>query len=221
MARHGGKAGVDLAGLASADLVDCGLHVVEYPALRHAAQNPEGLGHGVEQHLMGLERIGPHDESLAVRQLGVCGLQLGLLAGDHRPVLAPVELECLAWLKHQRHESPAPTRLGVALTIGLPGPHERRHAVVGTIVAQNHEIRVHLPGRAPLLARLAGVDPQPRRQLLRKRVQLARPNWNLELRLDRIRPQVLADRVARQSRAPFNLSDRDVLTEMPASNYTQ
>ena len=212
---------VDLPGLTSADLVDCGLHVVEYPALRNAAQHPEGLGHGVEQHLVGLERIGPHDERLAVRQLGVRGLQPGLLAGDHGPVLAPVELERLARLEHQRHECPAPAGLRVTLAVGLPRPHKRRHTVVGTIVSQDHEICVHLPGCAPLLARLAGLDPQPRRQLLGKRIQLAGPCRNLELRFYRIGPQVLANGVARQSRATLNLSDRDVLPEMPASDYTQ
>lgn len=34
-----GKAGVDLPRLARTDPVNCGLHIVEYPALRHTAQN--------------------------------------------------------------------------------------------------------------------------------------------------------------------------------------
>lgn len=170
---------------------------------------------------MGLERIGPDDKGSAVRQFRMCGLQLGLLAGDHGPVLAPVELERLARLEYQWDESSAPNSLGVALAVRLPGPRESRDAIVGTIVSQGHEIGVHLLDRASLLARLAGLDPQPGRELLGKRVQLARAIGNLELRLHRIRPQVLADRVARQSRASFNLTDRDVLPEMPASNYTQ
>ena len=69
MAGHGREPGVDLPRLASANAIDCGLHVVEDPALRHAAQHPERLGQGIEQHLVGLEQIGPHDERPAVRQL--------------------------------------------------------------------------------------------------------------------------------------------------------
>ena len=47
------------------------------------------------------------------------------------------------------------------------------------------------------LARPASLTPQPRRQLLGKRVQFARPVRHLKLQLNLIRPKVFADRVPR------------------------
>src|SRR3546814_19486743 len=76
MARHRGEPGVDLPDFTCADPVDRSLHVVEDPALRHTAQYAERLGQRIEQHLVRLQRIGPDDERLAVRQLGMCGLPL-------------------------------------------------------------------------------------------------------------------------------------------------
>ena len=76
---------------------------------------------GIEQHLVGLQQIGPHDEGPAVAELDMGDLQLGALAADHRPVLAPVELERLARLEDQRHEGAAAGGLILlALPIRLP-----------------------------------------------------------------------------------------------------
>ena len=161
MAGHRCKPGVDLPDLAGTNPVDCGLHVVEDPALRNAAQHPERLGHRVEQHLMGLERIGPYNECLAVRQLGMRGLQLDALAAQNGPVLAPVELKSLAWLEDRRHERSATAGLLLYLSPSLPGLHKGCDTAVGSIVAQSDQIGVHLLGRALLPARLAGVDNQP------------------------------------------------------------
>ena len=221
MAGHRREPGVDLSRLARPDAIDRGLHVVEDTASRHSAQHPERLGQRVEQHLVGLERIGSHDERSAVRELGVRRLQLGPLAAEHGPVLAPVELEGLARREDQGNERAAAAGLGIALTVGLPGPHEDGNAPKGAAIAQGHQIGVHLLRRALLLARLAGLDLQPPRQLLRERIQLARPLGNLDLRLHRPGAQVLADRVARQARAPLDLPDRHILPEMPAPDYTQ
>ena len=44
---------------------------------------------GVKQHLMGLQEIGAREKSPAVRKLELRHLQLGPLAGDDRPILAP------------------------------------------------------------------------------------------------------------------------------------
>ncbi len=44
--------------------------------------------------------------------------------------------------------------LGILLALRLPGARERRHPAVGAHVAQGNKIGVHLPRRAPLLARL-------------------------------------------------------------------
>ena len=51
----------------------------------------------VEQHLVGLKRVRPHDEDPTMRQLGVSDLELDALAPENRPVLTPVELERLPW----------------------------------------------------------------------------------------------------------------------------
>ena len=161
MAGHRCEAGVDLAGLARPDAIDRGLHVVEDPASRNSAQHSERLGQRVEQHLVGLERVGSHDEGPAVRELGVRHLQLGALAAELGPVLAPVELESLARRKDQGNERPATAGLGVALTVGLPGSYEGGDAPVGAVIAQGCQIGVHLLGRALLLARLARLDTQP------------------------------------------------------------
>ena len=66
VADHGREARVDLALLAAADLVDGGAHVVVDAAPRHAAQDAEGVVMGVEQHLVGLQRIGAENEGAAV-----------------------------------------------------------------------------------------------------------------------------------------------------------
>lgn len=58
VADHGREADVDLAVLATADFVDGRLHIVVDAPLRHAAQHPEGVVMGIEQHLMGLEQVG-------------------------------------------------------------------------------------------------------------------------------------------------------------------
>jgi len=42
---------------------------------------------GVEQHLVGLLRVGPENEGAAVGKLDVSHLQLGSLAGNDRPIL--------------------------------------------------------------------------------------------------------------------------------------
>ena len=87
VADHGGEARVDLALLAAPDLVDGRAHVVVNPAPRHAAQHAEGVIVGVEQHLMGLLRIGAQGEGAAVAELDVGDLQLHPLAGEQRPIL--------------------------------------------------------------------------------------------------------------------------------------
>ena len=120
VAGHGREAGVDLTVLAAADLVDRRAHIVVNAAPGNAAQNPEGVVVGIKQHLMRLQRIGPHGEGAAVAELGVGHLQLGALAADDRPVFRPVELERLPGLERQRHEGAAPARLHLALTIRFP-----------------------------------------------------------------------------------------------------
>ena len=128
VAGHRGEPGVDLPGLARADPVDRGLHVVEDTASGHAAKDTERLSHGVEQHFVGLQQIGPNNERPAVRQLGMGHLQLGALAAQNGPVLTPVELEGLARSEHQGHEGAAPAGLLLSLPPSFPGPHSTEAA---------------------------------------------------------------------------------------------
>ena len=221
VAGHGREPGIDLPGLARSDPVDSRLHVVEDAPPRDPAQDPECLGQGIEQHLVGLQQIRPHDEGLAVRQLGVRHLQLDPFTAQHRPVFAPVKLEGLSRGKGQRHKCTAPARLCITLAFSFPGPHKGRYPAVGADVAQRNKVGVDLLRCAALLSRLARLHPEPRRQLLGKRVEVARPVGNLELRLHGARPQVLADRIARQSCPPLDLPDRHPLAEMPTSDNAQ
>jgi len=79
---------------------------------------------GVEQHLVGLQGIGPQEEGPAVRQLDMGDLELYACPANNRKILAPVELERLAWCEHQRHEGAAPCRLFLALPICFPNRRE-------------------------------------------------------------------------------------------------
>jgi hypothetical protein len=152
---------------------------------------------GIEQHLVGLQQIGAHNEGAAVRQLEVCHLQPRPLPAQHRPVLAPVELKGLARLEHKGHEDATASGVLHTLPVRLPLSDERGHTPVRTLVAEDDEIGVQLLHGALLLAGLAGFDLEPVRQLVGKPVQLARPLRDLELRLHRAGAQVFADGVPR------------------------
>jgi hypothetical protein len=107
---------------------------------------------GVEQHLMGLQKIGAQQEGPAVRQLDMGDLQLRALAAEHRIVLAPVELERLAGAESQRDEGSPARRLLLTLAIRPPPPRKSCHSTIGTREAERHEIGVHLLQRSALLA---------------------------------------------------------------------
>jgi hypothetical protein len=110
---------------------------------------------GVEQHLVGLQQVGPKQKRPAVRELDVGDLELRVLPGKRRPVLAPVELEGLPGLEHERHEDAASGGLLFALARGLPRPCKGRDPVVGALVAESDQIGVKLLQGPPLLAGLA------------------------------------------------------------------
>ncbi len=93
---HDLEALVYVPGLALSDLVDGGLHVVVDAASGHAAQHNKGMVVGVEQHFVGLQRVGAQQEGAAVRELELGDLQLGAFAADDRPVFTPVELDGVA-----------------------------------------------------------------------------------------------------------------------------
>ena len=184
-------------------------------------KHAEGVVVGVEQHLVGLLRIGAENEGAAVGELEVGDLQLGPLAADDRPVFRPVELERFARQKRQRHEHAAAARLLFLLPSGLPVASEGRHAIVGAVIAEGGQISVQLLGRPLLLAGLPGLLPQHLRQLVGVRVQLARAVRDVELRFNGVRAQVFADCVPRQTCASGYLSDREMVPIAPASDDAQ
>jgi hypothetical protein len=148
-------------------------------------------------------------------------LQLGSLAGDNGPVLAPIELKRFPRLEDQRHECSSTAGLLLALSVGLPATNKGGDAAIGAVIAERDKVGVQALRCPLLLARFDCFLPQPTRQLLGEWVQFAWPIGNLELWLHRVRPQVFADRVPGQSRPPLDLPDRDVLPEMPAPDYAQ
>ena len=124
---HGEKAQVDLSLLAAANTINSCAHIVVNATRRHAAKDPECVPMGIEQHLVGLQRIGAQQKGPAVRQLDVRHLQLRAFAAQNSKVLAPVKLEGIARVKMQRHKGPAPCRLLLALPIGAPPSRKCRH----------------------------------------------------------------------------------------------
>lgn len=216
-----GKPRVDLPCLPGPDLVDSGPHVVEDAALGHAAQHPERLRERVEQHLMGLEQIGSHNEGAATRQLGMGNLQLRGLAAQHGIILAPVELERLARLENQRHECPTPTDLKLILQFGSPSSGKSRNPVIRAIISQLYQIGVQLLGGPLLFAGLLGLHPQPSSQLVREGIEFARPDRNLEAGLNRVGTKILTDGVAGQAGPALDLPNGDLLPEMPTADHTE
>ncbi|EAT08499.1 hypothetical protein SKA58_18700 [Sphingomonas sp. SKA58] len=196
VADHRQEACVDGAFLATPDLVDGRAHIVIDTPARHAAQHAEGVIMGVEQHLMGLQQVGAHDECPAVTELEMRDLQLGPNPGDDCPVLTPIKLESFPRRERQGHECPTPANLLLAPIIFAPVPSKSGNPVVGSFITQAHQIGVKLLDRALLLARSAHIAPQPGRQMLSKWVQFAWSIRHLEPRIDRLGPQIFADRVA-------------------------
>ena len=129
MADHRRETGVDLALLAAADLVDGGSHIVVDSAPRHAAQHAEGVVMGVEQHLVGLLRIGPENEGAAVGELEVGDLQFGPLAADEGPVFRPVELEGFSGHERPGYENATAGGLLLSLPSRPPIAGKGRHAM--------------------------------------------------------------------------------------------
>src|SRR6202167_319734 len=145
----------------------------------------------------------------------------GPLACYDRPIFRPIELERLARQNPQRPDHAAAACLLFLLPSGLPVASEGRHAIVGAVIAEGGQISVQLLGRPLLLARLPGLLPQHMRQLVGVGVQLARAIRDVELRFNGVRAQVLADCVPRQTCASGYLSDREMISIMPASDDAQ
>lgn len=163
---------------------------------------------GIEQHLMRLQEIGPNDEGAAVAQLRVRHLQFGALIADDGPIFRPIELEGFAGVKRQGHICPAARRLQFSLPIITPFPSKCRNPIVGALVAKAHQIGMQLLHRPLLLAVLLGFALQPGRQPISKRIKLAWPLRDFELRLHAVQAQVFADGIPGQASPAANLPDR-------------
>ena len=163
MARHGQEAGVDLALLADANAINSGAHIVVNSSTRHAAQDPEGVMMGIEQHLVALKRVSPDGEGPAMRQFHMRDLELGSLAAEHRPVLTPIELKGFTGLKDQRNKYPTATSLLLTQPLILPSTGKSRHTTIGSIVAQGDQVRIKLSHGPLLLAGTNRPGPQPAR----------------------------------------------------------
>ena len=175
---------------------------------------------GIEQHLMRLQWICAHQECSAVRELRMRGLQLDPFTTDIGPIFAPVELERLARLEHQRHKRAASSCMFYTMPILTPHTGEGGYTCIRSLVTKLHQIRMHLLHCASLFARFACLSQQPCRQTIRVRIKVTWTFGALELRLNSAFTQVLLDRVTRQTRPAGNLSNWHLFTQCPTSYYT-
>jgi len=110
------------------------------------------MGVGVEQHLVGLQRVGPNQESATAAQFCVCDLQLHPFAVDDRPVFAPVELEGFTGPERQGNKSPAANRVLLTLAVLLPRSGKRRDPAVGAPLPKAYKVSMQLLDCTLLLA---------------------------------------------------------------------
>ncbi len=85
---------IHVALLVNPYLVDGILHIVIEAVARDAFKDAERMPVRIEQHLTRLQKIRPHQEGAAVKQLDVHHLQLDPLATNIGSVLASAELKC-------------------------------------------------------------------------------------------------------------------------------
>jgi len=221
MAHHGAEAQVHVAQLAAPNPIHRGLHVVVDATSRDAAPGRKGVMMGIEQHLVGLQEICAQEECPAVAELELRDLQLGALAVNDRPVLAPVELKRFALSEKQRDERTFAGCLRLLQLLLAPATCEGGHAVVGSGEAECTQIGVDLLEGASLLARLVGFRLEPTRQLGGIAVELAGTLPRGIGRHRDIGAQVTPDGVAGDTKAPGDLAKRDLVTQVPASNDAQ
>ena len=160
---------------------------------------------GVEDHLLALARIGPHEQHARVTKPDMRHLHLGRGAIDDDDLVAPVELVGLAGREAQRH-------IGVGCDGGLlaaPASRIATNGIVSALVAEIPQLFKKTDQRQALAGRLAVVRHQ-------QPIQLRAPGPYLRLRLNlplilerrRARAQHLAHRVPRDVQLAGDLLDR-------------
>ena len=175
----------------------------------------------VEQHLVGLQQIGPQEEGAAVAELELRDLQLGTLAVDDGPVLAPVELERFPGRKPERNEGPASGCLCLLVLFLSSASGKRRDAIIGAGEAQRTEIRVNLLEGSSLFARPGRLGLEPACELRSKPVELAGAVTFGIGGQDSAGPYVAPDRVSGHAKPFGYLAQRDMIAKVPASDDAQ
>ena len=71
-------------------------------------------------------------------------LKFDPFTADIGPIFAPVELEGFPGLEHQRYIGAAPGCLLCAVPFVTPSAGKSRHAFIGAVISQLHQISMHL-----------------------------------------------------------------------------
>jgi hypothetical protein len=216
---HRLEARVHRALLPPAHAVHRRLHVVVDASARNPAEGAKGRGVRIEEHLVALAWIGHQPERPARRQLHVRKLQAPAQTAHKGVLAAPVELERLPKLEHQRHVCGALRRIRL---LGLPAAHKRAHPPIAAAITQRPHRRKEHRRRAPLAPATVAVRLEPRGEQLRPPVELARAPSRRVLRFHHRRPaQPPPHRVPREPRAPRHLAQRHPVPEMHPSDLRQ
>jgi len=104
MPAHPLKAAVELAVFADEHGFDRRLHVVVDAARAGPLEESKGAVMGVEHHLLGLARIGAHEQHAAVAQPDMRHLDGDRHPVDQHDLVRPVELVGLSRREAQRHK---------------------------------------------------------------------------------------------------------------------
>jgi hypothetical protein len=172
MAAHPQKTAVVLAVLADEDAINRRLHVVVDAARAGPLEEGEGAVVRVEHHLLGLARIGAHEQHPAMTQPDMRHLDGDRRAVDQHDLVAPVELVRLAQRKAQRYVGFRRRR--PAFDVPCLGVAANR--VVAATVTEGAQLLEYPDQRQPLARRLALVRQQ-------KTVELVAPGTNPRQRL--------------------------------------
>ena len=148
VAAHPQEAAIVGALLAHEDAVDGRLHVVVDADLGRALEEGERPVMGVEHHLLGLARIGPHERHAAVAKPDVRNLDDRGHTREHHNLMAPVELIGFAGSVNEWHIGLG--KLGVSRT--LPAPAIATNRVVAALEPEPAQLLPDAHQRQPLTA---------------------------------------------------------------------